>query len=168
MKHLITDGRPSLFTYLQQKDAYLSSLAYSEPGLPQFIWNAQMSILSVDGFLLSVERLRRSLHSVTEEMDALIKKLTLSIHFSDVMAYIDSRTDSANLNNWFIDHPCEDLQGTSIISQDPQDLLSFSHRLLDRMALDGIYFTKSQGVLVANKSRSAVTPSHWLSSFSGR
>ena len=127
-----------------------------------------MSILSVDGFPLSVERLRRSLHSVTDKMDALIKKLTLSVDFSDVMAYIDSRTDSANPNNWFIDHPREDLQGTSIVSQDPQGLSSFSRRLLDRMALDGTYLTKSQGVLVANKSRSVVTPSRWLSSFSGR
>ena len=60
----------SLFTYLWQKHAYLSSLTYSKPGLPQFTWNPQISVLSVDGFPLSIKHLQRSLHSVTEEMDA--------------------------------------------------------------------------------------------------
>ena len=54
-KPLITDVRPSLFTYLQQKQAFFSTLAYSEPGLPQFIWDSTMTMLSVDGFPLSVD-----------------------------------------------------------------------------------------------------------------
>jgi len=116
-------------------------------------------MLSVDGFPLSIERVCTSVHSVVEEMEALIKKLTLSIDFSDAMAYIDSRTDPANPNNWFVDHPREDLQGTSLVFQDPKGLSSFSQRLLDRMALDGAYFTKSQGILVANKSKFAVAHS---------
>ncbi|KAI9452391.1 hypothetical protein HD554DRAFT_827680, partial [Boletus coccyginus] len=151
VKHLITDARPSLFTYLRQKHAFLSTLAYSEPGLPQFIWDPTMTVLSVDGFPLSVERLRKSVQSVKSEMEALINKLTLSCDFTDAMAYIDSRTDPADPTMWFIDHPREDLQGTSIVSQDPKGLSLFSRQLLDKMTLNGSYFTKSQGALVACK-----------------
>jgi len=84
---------------------------------------------------------------------------TAAFHDCPQETLVDSRTDPANLNNWFVDHPQEDLQGTSIVSQDPQGLLSFLQRLLDRMALNGIYFMKSQGTLVANKSKSMVMPS---------
>lgn len=119
-----------------------------------------MSVLSVDGFPLSVERIRKSVRCIVDEMEGLIKQLTLSVDLSDAMAYIDSRTDPANPNHWFIDHPREDLQGTSIVSQDPQGLGTFSRKLLERMASDGNYFTKSGGVLVPNKSKYAVTPSN--------
>ncbi|KAH0825908.1 hypothetical protein J3R83DRAFT_7662 [Lanmaoa asiatica] len=156
VKHLITDARPSLFTYLRQKQAFLSTLAYSEPGLPQFIWDSTMTVLSVDGFPLSIERLRNSVNSAKSEMEALINKLTLSCDFTDAMAYIDSRTDPADPTMWFIDHPREDLQGTSIVSQDPKGLLLFSRQLLDRMTLDGTYFIKSQGTLVACKREHTV------------
>ena len=93
-------------------------------------------------------------------MEGLIKQLTLSIDLSDMMTYIDSRMDLANPNHWFIDHPWEDLQGTLIVSQDPQGLDTFSQKLLERMALDSNYFTKSRGVLVPNKSKYTVTPSN--------
>ncbi|KAF8549160.1 hypothetical protein OG21DRAFT_627578 [Imleria badia] len=150
-KHLITDARPSLFTYLRQKHAFLSTLAYSEPGLPQFIWDSTMTVLSVDGFPLNVERLRKSVHSVKMEIEALIDKLVLSCDFTHVMAYIDSRTNPADPSMWFIDRPREDLQGTSIVSQDPKGLSLFSRQLLDKMTLNGTYFTQSQSTLVACK-----------------
>ena len=44
----------------------------------------------MDGFPLSIECLCKSLHSMTEEMEALIKKLTLSTNFSDVITCGDS------------------------------------------------------------------------------
>ncbi|KAF8422586.1 hypothetical protein L210DRAFT_852295 [Boletus edulis BED1] len=151
VKHLITDSRPNLFTYLRQKHAFLSTLAYSEPGLPQFIWDSTMTILSVDGFPLSVARLRKSVECVKDEMQSLIDKLTLSCDLADAMAYIDSRTNPSNPTMWFIDHPREDLQGTSIVSQDSKGLSLLSRRLLDKMAVDATYFTRSEGVLIASK-----------------
>ena len=110
-----------------------------------------MTVLSVDGFPLSVDRLRKSVDSVRAEMEGLIDKLTLACDFTDAMAYIDSRTHPANPNMWFVDHPREDLQGTSIVSQDRKGLSTFSNRLLDRLASDGTYFFSLQGDLVACK-----------------
>ncbi|KAG9311149.1 hypothetical protein JVU11DRAFT_8215 [Chiua virens] len=153
VKHLITDGRPGLFTYLRQKLAFFSTLSYSEPGLPQFIWDATMTVLSVDGFPLSVDCVQKSVDAVRTEMEGLIKRLTLSCDFSDALSYIDSRTDPGNPSMWFVDHPREDLQGTSIVSQDPKGLLTFSRRLLDRLASDGTYFLDTKGSLVACQSQ---------------
>lgn len=147
-KELIADSRPCIFAYLRQKNALASTLAYSEPGLPQFIWDSTMTVLSVNGFPLSIHRLRVSVQCIKEEMEELIHRLVFSCDFTDALAYIDSRTDPADHSMWFIDHPREELQGTSIVSQDPNGLELFSRRLFSSMSQDGAFFTKSAGVLV--------------------
>ena len=111
-----------------------------------------MTVLSVDGFPLRVDCVRKSVDSIREEMERLIQSLTLSCDFTDVMSYIDSRTDPANPAMWFIDHPREDLQGTSVVSQDTKGLSTFSQRLLDKLTSDGTYFFNAEGGLVACKS----------------
>ncbi|KAH0826845.1 hypothetical protein J3R83DRAFT_4377 [Lanmaoa asiatica] len=151
-KLLITDAKPSLFTYLRQKHAFLSTLAYSEAALPQFIWNSGMSVLSVDGYPLTVDRIRKSAGSIKEEMEGLIQKLTLSLDFSNALQYITSRMDPEKPEMWFIDRPREDLPGTSIVSQDPTGLSVFSRRLFEKMALDGHYFRMSHGTLLPHAS----------------
>ena len=147
-KPLITDTKPSLFTYLRQKHAFISTLAYSEAALPQFIWNTSMSVLSVEGFPLTIDRVRKSAEAIKEEMEVLIQKLTLSLDFSDALQYIDSRMDPKKPDMWFIDRPREDLPGTSVVSQDPSGLCLFSRRLLEKMALNGRYFRMNDAGLL--------------------
>ena len=113
-----------------------------------------MSVLSVDGFPLTVDRIRKSVEYIKEEMEGLIQKLTLSINFSDAHQYIDSRMDPAKPDMWFIDRPREDLPGTSIVSQDACGLSIFSRRLFEKMAQDGPFFMMSHGSLVPHACES--------------
>lgn len=107
-----------------------------------------MSVLSVDGFPLTIDRIQKSMGCIKEEMEEIIERLTLSIDFSDVLQYIDSRMDPLKPEMWFIDRPREDLPGTSIVSQDPCGLSKFSRRLFEKMAQEGPYFTMSHGSVV--------------------
>ncbi|KAF8418659.1 hypothetical protein L210DRAFT_3578829 [Boletus edulis BED1] len=151
-KGWVTDGLPSLFTSLRQKHALFSTLAYAElPGLPRFNWDSSLKILAVDGFPLSVDALSKSVSAVQMEMEGLINKLCLGIDFGSVFSYIDSRTDPTNAKMWFVDRPREDLQGTSVVSQDASGLASFSTRLLEAVARDGRFFSKVGGILAAQK-----------------
>ena len=145
---MITDGQQTLFAYLRQKHSLISTLAYEEPGLPQFNWNSDMSVLSIDGHPLMVEHLRESAKSVEKEMCDYIEKLTLLVDFSDLLRYIDSRTDPDRPEDWFIDNPRENLPGTSIVSQDTSGLSVYSRRLFEKMSLDGVYFAKGQTEVV--------------------
>lgn len=97
-------------------------MSYEEPRLPQFIWNSTMTVLSIDSHLLRVERIRKSVKSIEEEMQSHVKKLTQSIDFSDLFQYIDSRMNPDEPDRWFIDHPREDLPSTSMASQDVSGL----------------------------------------------
>ncbi|KAG6370425.1 hypothetical protein JVT61DRAFT_12038 [Boletus reticuloceps] len=74
--------------------------------------------------------------AVQKEMEGLINKLCLSVSFGSVFSYIDSCTDPTNAKMWFVDHPQEDLQGTSVVSQDTSGLASFSMQLLEAVAQD--------------------------------
>ena len=116
-----------------------------------------MSVLSVDGFPLTVDRIRKSTEHIKEEMEALIKKLTLSVDFSDTLQYIDSRMDPDKPDMWFIDRPREDLPGTSIVSQDACGLSIFSRRLFEKMVQDGPFFMMSDGALVSHACESHST-----------
>ncbi|KAH0833799.1 hypothetical protein J3R83DRAFT_10949, partial [Lanmaoa asiatica] len=151
VKGWVTDGSPSMFTFLRQKHALFSTLAYTEPGLPRFNWDLSLKVLSVDGFPLSVRSLSKSVAAVQMEMEGLIKTLCLGLDFDSIFAYIDSRMDPTNAKMWFVDRPREDLQGTSVVSQDVSGLGSFSSQLLEVMAQDGRFFSKVGGILAPQK-----------------
>jgi hypothetical protein len=93
-----------------------------------------MSVLSVNGFPLTIDHIQKSMGCIKEEREEIIKRLTLSIDFSDTLQYIDSQMDPLKPEMWFIDRPREDLPGTSILSQDPCGLSNFSRHLFVKMA----------------------------------
>ncbi|KAH0836305.1 hypothetical protein J3R83DRAFT_7852 [Lanmaoa asiatica] len=151
VKGWVTNSSPSIFTFLRQKHALFSTLAYAEPGLPRFNWDSSLKVLSVDGFPLSIHSLFKSVAAVQMEMEGLIKKLCLSVDFDSIFAYIDSHMDPTNAKMWFVDHPQEDLQGTFIVSQDFSGLGSFLLQLLEVMAQDSQFFSKVGGILAPQK-----------------
>jgi hypothetical protein len=57
-----------LITCLHQKMAFLSTLSYTEPGLPRFGWNPKMTVLSIDRFALPLNKFRTSIESSLLDM----------------------------------------------------------------------------------------------------
>jgi len=64
----LINGNQTLFTCLCKKIAFLSTLSYTEPGLPRFRWNRKMTVLSIDVFVLLLNKFRTSIESSLLDM----------------------------------------------------------------------------------------------------
>jgi hypothetical protein len=141
----LIDGKQTLFTGLRQKMALISSLSYSEPGIPRFMWNVSKTVLTVDGFAIQLSTLYHLLRSSIDSMETMIRHVFRGCEFEDILAYIDSRMDPLLPDKWFRDSPQESKQGTSIFSYQSNNLNRFSFRLLEHLAKDPDFFLRFDG-----------------------
>lgn len=148
----LIDGNQTLFTCLRQKMAFLSTLSYTEPGLPRFGWNPEMTVLSIDGFALPLNKFKDSIESSLLDMKQMMDKLFLKCPWQDILDYIDSRTDPTDPNNWFLDRPQQSDQNTSIFNFHENGLDIYKDRLLGHLADNPVFFTTVNGVLVPQRS----------------
>ncbi|KAG0698110.1 hypothetical protein DFH29DRAFT_878238 [Suillus ampliporus] len=98
----LINSNQMLFTCLCQKMAFLSTLSYTEPGLPRFGWNPEMTVLSINGFALPLNKFKASVESsLLDMMDSLFH----SCPWQDILDYIDHHTDPTDSDKWFLDRP---------------------------------------------------------------
>jgi hypothetical protein len=130
--------------------AFLSALSYSEPGLPRFGWNPEMTVVSIDGFPISLQTFKTSVNSSLLDMKTKMDELFRNCRWDDILAHIDSRTDPNNPGNWFTDRPQSTDQKTSVFNFKENNWDNYRRRLLEHLARDTNLFSVVQGKCVAN------------------
>lgn len=99
----LIDGNQTLFTCLHQKMAFLLTLSYTEPGLPMFRWNPEMTVLSINRFALPLNKFKDSVESSFLDMKQMMDKLFQNCLWQDILDYIDCHTNPTDSNSWFLD-----------------------------------------------------------------
>jgi hypothetical protein len=136
--------------------ALLSALSYSEPGLPRFGWNAEMTVVSIDGFPIPLKTFRESVDSSLHDMKAKMDELFLGCQWDDILHYIDSRTDANNPGNWFTDRPQSADQNTSVFNFKENGWDKYRQRLLEHLARDPRFFSRVNGKYEVNAGKSTI------------
>jgi hypothetical protein len=126
--------------------AFLSALSYTEPGLPRFGWNPEMTVLSIDGFPLPLNKFKASIESSLLDMQEMMDTLFHGCPWQDILDYIDHRTDPTDSDKWFLDRPQQSEQNTSIFNFQENGLDAFKDRLLNHLAKHSSFFSKIEGV----------------------
>ncbi|KAG1720862.1 uncharacterized protein EDB91DRAFT_1088677 [Suillus paluster] len=150
VQRYLVDGPQTLFTGLRQKMALLSALSYSEPGLPRFGWNAEMTVVSIDGFPIPLKTFKNSVNSSLDDLKAKMDELFRGCQWDDILLHIDSRTDPNNPGNWFTDRPQSADQKTSVFSFKENGWDKYQRRLLEHLARDPRLFSRVKGEYVVN------------------
>ncbi|KAG1777585.1 hypothetical protein EV702DRAFT_1197204 [Suillus placidus] len=130
--------------------ALLSALSYSEPGLPHFSWNAEMTVVSIDRFHIPLQTFKNSVNSLLNDLKAKMDELFQGCQWDDILLHIDSHTDPNNPGNWFTDRPQSADQKTSVFSFKENGWHKYQGRLLEHLAKDASLFSRVKGEYVVN------------------
>ncbi|KAG1855080.1 hypothetical protein C8R48DRAFT_776481 [Suillus tomentosus] len=150
VQRYLVDGPQTLFTGLRQKMALLSALSYSEPGLPRFAWNPEMTVVSIDGFPIPLKTFKHSVDLSLDDMKAKMDELFRGCQWDDILHYIDSHTDPNNPGNWFTDSPQSADQKTSVFNFKQNGWDKYRRRLIEHLARDPRFFSRVDGKYEVN------------------
>jgi hypothetical protein len=105
-----------------------------------------MTVLSIDGFPLPLNKFKASVESSLLDMQEMMDTLFHGCPWQDILDYIDHRTDPTDSDKWFLDRPQQSEQNTSIFNFQENGLDAFKDRLLNHLAKHSSFFSKIEGV----------------------
>ncbi|KAJ3979088.1 hypothetical protein F5890DRAFT_1559208 [Lentinula detonsa] len=153
VQRFITDSQPVLFTTLRQNMNLFKALSHNQQGLPRFNWNIERTIVSIDGFPITVSSFIDGIHGSLKTVTSQIERLFRGCPYQDVLAAIDAATIPNHIGqpNWFRDRPTNTDIRYSFFEEDENGLKELRPRLLQHLIQDPELFATIDGRLVPKK-----------------
>ncbi|KAJ3780013.1 hypothetical protein GGU10DRAFT_381340, partial [Lentinula aff. detonsa] len=153
VQRFITDSQPVLFTTLRQNMNLFKALARSQQGLPRFNWNIERTIVSIDGFPITVSSFIDGIHGSLKTVTSQIDRLFRGCPYQDVLATIDAAMVPNQIGqlNWFRDRPTKGDIRYSFFEEEENGLKELRPRLLQHLIQDPELFATIDGRLVPKK-----------------
>ncbi|KAJ3767163.1 hypothetical protein FB446DRAFT_822329 [Lentinula raphanica] len=146
IKPFLTDGPHTLFTTLRQHQSFYSTLAFNQIRLPAFSFNMDHSVLTVNGFPLSISAFVQSIHHTLDDLVPKIHQLFRGLPFDGILAHIDEALDpTREIPQWFIDHPTERCTQYSFL-EEPRNGFKELRPLLFNHLITSSEFVNPQGL----------------------
>ncbi|KAJ3752464.1 hypothetical protein EV360DRAFT_75332 [Lentinula raphanica] len=141
----LTDGQETLFTSLRQHQKFYSFLAMERVHLPAFSFNMDHTVLTFNGFPITIECFTRSIHKTLDALSSKLTKLFRGCAYHDILNHIDQALDpSPKVPQWFIDHPTETRPRYSFFEEPRNGFQDLRPRLFNYLMTSAEFIT-SQG-----------------------
>jgi hypothetical protein len=115
-----------------------------------------MTVLSIDGFPIPLEKFRNSIESTINHMKKTMDQLFRGCIWEDILQHIDKRTNPDNPGDWFTDSPQSSDQNMSVFNFKVNCWEQYKHRLIAHLARDSELFSKVQGQSQPHKGKLAL------------
>jgi hypothetical protein len=103
LKNYLTDGTEGVFTSLMQEFHLLSALSYRVKRLPRFSWNHNYSVVSMDGYPITMSDLQEFPTKLLKEADVRLHVALQGLKFRDFDKIIAECLRSDNPKKWIKD-----------------------------------------------------------------
>ncbi|KAH7880194.1 uncharacterized protein C8R40DRAFT_1079401, partial [Lentinula edodes] len=143
VQRFITDGHSVLFTTLRQNMNLFRALATRQQGLARFNWNLGRTVISIDGFPISVSSFVEGVQRTLVEVEANIQVLFCGCKFDDILQHIDEASvpHKTGQPRWFRDRPTKNDFRYSFFEEAENGFEIFRPRLLTHISKDPRFFT---------------------------
>lgn len=143
VQRFITDGHSVLFTTLRQNMNLFRALATRQQGLARFNWNLGRTVISIDGFPISVSSFVDGVQRTVGEVEANIQVLFCGCQFDDILQHIDEASvpHKTGQPRWFRDRPTKNDFRYSFFEEAENGFETFRPRLLNHISKDPRFFT---------------------------
>ncbi|GAV98674.1 dna partial [Lentinula edodes] len=142
VQRFITDGRSVLFTTLRQNMNLFRALATRQQGLARFNWNIGRSVITIDGFPISVSSFVDGVRSTIVEVEGNIRRLFCGCLYDDILQHIDEASvpHKTGQPRWFRDRPTNNDFRYSFFEEAENGFENYRSRLLDHLSKDPRFF----------------------------
>lgn len=117
IQEYLTEGGPTLYSYLCHYFSHFQYLAKAEPNIPQLNWNVGETVLSIDGHPIIIDRYVQSIKDLLQNCRDQVAELFGSCPYQDIEAIIRRHTDPSDTDNWFRENPRNEDAGYSFIGE---------------------------------------------------
>ena len=129
----LTEGAQNQFTSLMQEFHLVASLCYKVKNLPRFAWNHNFTIVTIDGFPITMKDLKVFLKLVLQEAERWLQVALQGLTVPDFDKVVNDCIGSEAVGNWIKDDLHNRDPGYSFISDARNPFQSFSETLLRAM-----------------------------------
>ncbi|KAJ3967670.1 hypothetical protein EV361DRAFT_1007339, partial [Lentinula raphanica] len=138
----LTDGQETLFTSLRQHQKFYSFLAMERVHLPAFSFNMDHTVLTFNGFPITIESFTQSIRKTLDALSPKLVKLFRGCPYHDILRHIDQALDpSPKVPQWFVDHPTETRPRYSFFEEPRNGFQDLRPRLFNHLMISPEFVT---------------------------